>query len=226
MGPDAVDRKGEGETVGAHRTTARARRILLCASGGYQVYTLPGFILSLLRHVAEDVQVVLSRAASKLVSPLAVEVASRHPVYIELEDRGPDVFVPHIELGLGVDLVLVYPATVNVIAKVAQGIADELIPALILATPAPVFFVPGTNPNMWEHPAVRRNVRVLKEDGYLVLPPPPVVEVATREGLAELPEAFPYPTLQAQMAAALAGNSRAGLVDRRDREEPAGGTPR
>lgn len=208
------------------RAVVRARRLLLCASGGYQCYALPGFILTLLRHVADDVQVVLSRAAAKLVSPLAVEVASRHPVYVELEDRGPDVFVPHIELGLGVDLVLVYPATANVIAKVAQGIADELIPALILATPAPVFFVPGTNPNMWEHPAVRRNVRVLRQDGYLVLPPPPAVEVATREGLAEIPEAFPYPTLQAQIAAVLAGNSRAGIVARRDPDDPAERPPR
>jgi phosphopantothenoylcysteine synthetase/decarboxylase len=208
-----------GDARGGAKATVRARRLLLCASGGYQCYVLPGFILSLLRHVAEDVQVVLSRAAARLVSPLAVEVASRHPVYIEMEDRGPDVFVPHIELGLAADLVLVYPATVNVLAKVAQGIADELIPALILATPAPVFFVPGTNPNMWEHPAVRRNVRTLKEDGYVVLPPFPAVEMATREGLAELVEAFPYPTLQVQMAAALGGHSRAGLVNRRGKEQ-------
>jgi phosphopantothenoylcysteine synthetase/decarboxylase len=211
---------------GPPRPTTRARRILLCASGGYQCYTLPGFVLSLLRHVADDVQVVLSRAAARLVSPLAVEVASRHPVYIEMEDRGPDVFVPHIELGLNADLVLVYPATVNVIAKVAQGIADELIPALILATAAPVFFVPGTNPNMWEHPAVRRNVRTLREDGYLVLPPPPAVEVATREGLAEIPDAFPYPTLEAQMRAALAGTLSAGVVNRRDPEPLPEGTSR
>jgi phosphopantothenoylcysteine synthetase/decarboxylase len=213
-------------TGGSSRGTARARRILLCASGGYQCYTLPGFVLSLLRHVADDVQVVLSRAAAKLVSPLAVEVASRHPVYIEMEDQGPDIFVPHIELGLNADLVLVYPATVNVIAKVAQGIADELIPALILATVSPVFFVPGTNPNMWEHPAVRRNVRTLREDGYLVLPPPPAVEVATREGLTEMPDAFPYPTLEAQMRAALAGTLSAGVVNRRDPGASPGGTPR
>jgi phosphopantothenoylcysteine synthetase/decarboxylase len=209
--------------MGGPRASARARRLLLCAAGGYQVYTLPGFILTLLRHVADDIQVVLSRAAARLVSPLAVEVASRHPVYVEMEDRGPDVFVPHIELGLNVDMVLVYPATVNVIAKVAQGMADELIPALILATTAPVFFVPGTNPSMWEHPAVRRNVRILKEDGYVVLPPPPAVEVATREGLSELLDAFPFPTLQVQMAAALAGRSRAGLVDRREGQVPADG---
>ncbi len=197
----------------------RARRLLLCACGGYQCYTLPGFILSLLRHVAGDVQVVLSRAAAQLVAPLAVEVASRHPVYIEMEDRGPDVFVPHIELGLKADLVLVYPATVNVLGKVAQGIADELIPALIFATPAPVVFVPGANPNMWQHPAVQRNVRQLREDGYVVLPPVPAVEVATREGLEEIRDPFPFPTLRAQMAAILAGNSRAGLVKRPDTED-------
>lgn len=226
MGGDGADRKGQAESAATHRAGVRARRLLLCASGGYQCYTLPGFVLSLLRHVADDVQVVLSRAAATLVSRLAVEVASRHRVYVELDDQGPDVFVPHIELGLNADLVLVYPATVNIIAKVAQGIADELIPALILATAAPVFFVPGTNPNMWEHPAVRRNVRRLREDGYVVIPPPPVVEVATREGLAELPEAFPFPTLQAQMASVIAGNARAGVVDRRSTEDPAQGPPR
>ena len=224
---DQSERKDGDVAMGGNRAMARARRLLLCASGGYQVYTLPGFILTLLRHVVDDVQVVLSRAATKLVSPLAVEVASRHPVYVEMEDRGPDVFVPHIELGLGVDLVLVYPATVNVLAKVAQGIADELIPALILATPAPVFFVPGTNPNMWRHPAVQRNVRVLRQDGYIVLPPPPAVEVATREGLADItPEAFPYPTLQAQIASVLAGNSRAGVVARQNPDDPVERAPR
>lgn len=196
----------------------RARRVLLCASGGYQCYTLPGFILSLLRHFADDVQVVLSRAAAKLVSPVAVKAASRHPVYIEMEDTGPDVFVPHIELGRNVDLVLVYPATVNIVGKVAVGIADELISALILATPAPVFFVPVANPAMWEHPAVRRNLLTLREDGYLVLPPLPGVEVATREGLEEMEGPFPLPTLLAQMASVLGDRSGRGVA-RRQRED-------
>jgi phosphopantothenoylcysteine decarboxylase/phosphopantothenate--cysteine ligase len=181
----------------------RARRLLLCAAGGYQCYTLPGFVLSLLRHFADDVQVVLSRAASKLVAPLAVEAASRHPVFIEMEDQGPDVFVPHIELGRGVDLVLVYPATVNIVGKVANGIADELIAALILATSAPVFFVPVANPAMWNQPAVRRNLEQLKADGYTVLPPLPAIEVATREGLSESADPFPLPSLLVQMTAAI-----------------------
>lgn len=183
----------------------RAKRVLLCATGGFQCYALPGFVLALLRHVADDVQVVLSRAAARLVSPLAVEAASRHPAYIEMEDRGPDVFVPHIELGRNVDLVLVYPATVNIVGKVAGGIADELIAALLLATEAPVFFVPIGNPLMWAHPAVRRNLKTLRDDGYVVLPPLPAVEVATREGLAEVQEPFPYPTLLARMTAVLGG---------------------
>jgi phosphopantothenoylcysteine synthetase/decarboxylase len=196
--------------------TRRARRLLLCATGGYQCYALPGFVLSLLRHFADDVQVVLSRAAAGLVSKTAVEAASRHPVFVEMDDTGPDVFVPHIELGRNVDLVLVYPATVNVVAKVAHGVADELIPALILATPAPVIFVPVANALMWGHPAARRHIKTLREDGYIVLPPLPGVEVATREGLEELPEPFPLPTLLARMSSALAGANKAGIPRRED----------
>jgi phosphopantothenoylcysteine synthetase/decarboxylase len=204
------DRKSERPT-----RPRRARRILLCATGGYQCYALPGFVLSLLRHFADDVQVVLSRAAARLVSKAAVEVAARHPVYVEMDDTGPDVFVPHIELGRGVDLVLVYPATVNVVAKVAHGVADELIPALILATPAPVFFVPVANALMWTHPASRRNLKTLRDDGYVVLPPLPGVEVATREGLEELADPFPLPTLLARMSAVLSG-AKAGVPRREE----------
>jgi phosphopantothenoylcysteine decarboxylase/phosphopantothenate--cysteine ligase len=196
-------------------TTRRARRLVLCAAGGYQCHTLPGFVLSLLRHCADDVQVVLSRQAAKLVAPLAVEAASRHPVYIEMDDRGPDVFVPHIELGRDVDLVLVYPATANIVGKVAQGIADELISALIIATTAPVFFVPVANAAMWAHPAVRRNLKTLRDDGYVVLPPLPALEVATREGLEDI-GAFPLPTLLAQMSAALGSRPAMGVARRDD----------
>jgi phosphopantothenoylcysteine decarboxylase/phosphopantothenate--cysteine ligase len=193
----------------------RARRVLLCASGGYLCYSLPGFVLSLLRHFADDVQVVLSRAAAKLVSPAAVEAASRHPVFVEMDDTGDGVYVPHIELGRGVDLVLVFPATVNIVGKVANGVADELISALILATHAPVVFVPVANPSMWEHPAVRRNLRALREDGYVVLPPLPGVEVGTREGLEEMKEPFPLPTLLLQMASLVGTRGSRGVARRR-----------
>ena len=194
----------------------RARRLLLCATGGYECYALPGFVLKLLRHVADDVQVVLSRAASGLVSTYAVEAASRNKVYVEMDDRGPGVFVPHIELSRSADLVLVYPATVNVLGKVAGGIADELVPALILAAEIPVFFVPISHPAMTRHPSVRRNIRQLREDGYVVLPPLPNVEVATREGLQEVGDVFPLPTLLAQMSSVLSGKTSLGIAARAD----------
>ena len=192
----------------------RARRLLLCATGGFQCYAIPGFVLALLRHVADDVQVVLSRAAARLVSPFAVEVASRHPAYIEMEDRGPDVFVPHIELARDVDLVLVFPATMNIIGKVANGIADELVAALIFATAAPVVFVPVANQAMLEHPAARRNLQRLRDDGYVLLPPLPTVEVATREGLEDAVGAFPYPPLLVQMVSLLSPDNRRGIPRR------------
>ena len=183
----------------------RARKMLLCAAGGWQSFMLPSFILSLLQHVADDVQVVLSRAAAKLVSVYAVEAASRHKAYVEMDEQGPDVFVPHIELGLDVDLVLVYPATVNIVGKVANGIADELIAALILATKAPVMFVPISNETMWQHPAAKRNLETLRNDGYLVVPPMPAYEIATREGIDDQTVPFPMPTLLMQMWSAIGG---------------------
>lgn len=200
--------KGEG--------ARRARKVLLCAAGGFQAYSLPGFVLALLKHVADDVQVVLSGPASGMVSRYALEVASRHAVFSEMSDIADGVYVPHIELSR-VDFIIVYPATANILGKVAQGIADELISTLIIAADVPVFFVPIMNPAMWEHPAVQRNVRTLQDDGYTVLPLLENIEIATREGLEQATETFPLPTLLLRLQAAMAGSARGaarrGAVD-------------
>jgi phosphopantothenoylcysteine synthetase/decarboxylase len=200
-------------TKAGHSET-RAGRVLICATGGYACYALPGLVLHMLRHFADDVQVVLSHAAAAMVSKQAIEVASRHPVFVEMDDQRDGVFVPHIELGRDVDLIVVYPATVNIIGKVAHGIADELIAALILATEAPVIFVPVTNPAMAHHVAVQRNLRQLAEDGYIVTPVAAGPEVATREGLEEMTEAFPLPSLLLQMRAAVADGRKRGVARR------------
>ena len=192
----------------------RAKRLLLCATGAYHAYSLPRIVLQLLKHFADDVQVVLSRSAAKLVSPYAVEVASRHKVFVEMDDHNDDVFVPHIELGRDIDLVLVYPASVNVMGKVANGIADELIPAIILATTVPVVFMPIANPSMNAHPAVSRNLARLREDGYAVVSSLESMEVATREGLDEFTGPFPIPTLLMQMRAALNPDTGIGRARR------------
>src|SRR5689334_18199520 len=90
---------------GAHAPNARkrARKILLCATGAYVAYGLPRIILQMIRHIADDVQVVLSRTAAKMVSPYSVEVASRNPVFVETDDSAGGVYVPHIELSRDVD---------------------------------------------------------------------------------------------------------------------------
>lgn len=192
----------------------RAGRMLLCASGAYICYGLPRIVLHLLRHVADDVQVVLSPAAAKLVSPYALEVVSRNRVFVDMDDRGDGIYVPHIELGRNVDLIVVFPATVNILGKVANGIADELISALILAAEVPVIFVPVSNPAMIDHPAVQRNIERLQSDGYVVTPPLAGPEVATREGMELLGENFPIPSLLLQMAAVLSDGGARGRAQR------------
>jgi len=194
------ERSEGGDRPGSKK---RARRILLCATGAYIVYTLPRIIMHLLHHVADDVQVVLSREAARMVSRQSVEATSRNHVFVELDESATGVFVPHIELARDADFILVYPATVNILGKVANGIADDLISALIIAAEIPVIFVPVSNPAMLAHPAVRRNTEQLKANGYVVLPPMLGPEVATREHMERIGEGFPMPTLLMQMQALL-----------------------
>jgi phosphopantothenoylcysteine decarboxylase/phosphopantothenate--cysteine ligase len=177
----------------------RARRLVLCATGAYQVFTLPGFVLALLRHAADDVRVVLSASAARLVSVAAVEAASHHPVLVG--GGGDDEAASAV--AEDADLVVVYPATVNVVAKLASGLADDAVCGVVLSTAAPVIVVPFGNPKMWAAPAAAQSLARLQEIGYAVLPPLSGVEVATREGLAESTEPFPLPTLLARMTSAL-----------------------
>jgi len=199
-------------TEGGARSGAskRARRIILCATGAYIVYSLPRIILHLLRHVADDVQVVLSREAATMVSRQSIEATSRNHVFVEMNEAADGVYVPHIELARNAEFIVVYPATVNILGKVANGIADDLISALIIAAEIPVIFVPVANPPMFDHPAVQRNVERLKSDGYIVLPPMLGPEVATRERMEMVGGSFPMPTLLLQMNAVLGdpGNPR------------------
>jgi phosphopantothenoylcysteine decarboxylase/phosphopantothenate--cysteine ligase len=193
-------------------TTHRARKVLLCVCGGYQAYTVPGFVVALLRHFADDVQVVLSRAAARLVSPDAVEIASRNRVFVDMFDRTDDIFVPHIELSRDTDLTLVYPATVNLIGKLAHGIADELIPALLLASETPTVIVPVANESMIAHPSTVRNLETLRRDGYLVVDPPSSVEIASRKDIDERVGPFPYPALLMCLSAVASGSLSATPV--------------
>ena len=184
----------------------RAQKLLLCVCGGYQAHTVPQFIVALLRHFANDVQVVLSRSATTMVARDAVEVASRNPVFVEMTDRAAGIYVPHVELTRDADLVLVYPATVNLIGKLAHGIADELIPALLIASEKPTVIVPIANDSMIHHPTTRRNIEILRADGYFVADPPRAMEIASREDIDERVGPFPYPALLMCLSAVVGGD--------------------
>ncbi|MEV0158157.1 flavoprotein [Micromonospora sp. NPDC050686] len=99
-----------------------------------------------------------------------------HPALVD-EEASTDV--PHLALAAWADLVLVLPATANTLAKAVLGIADNLVSTCLLAAAAPVVLVPSMNRAMWERPAVQRNVAQLREDGYVVVPPVPVLALST-----------------------------------------------
>ncbi|WP_052744737.1 flavoprotein [Micromonospora sp. HK10] len=158
-----------------------ARRVLVAACGSADVLTLPQSILVLRHALGLDVRVVLTPAAARFVPARSFSLLTGHPALV---DEVGDGDVPHLALTGWADLVLVLPATANTLAKAALGIADNLVGTCLLAAAAPVVLVPSMNQAMWERPAVRRNVARLREDGYLVVEPVPVLALSsgTRSG--------------------------------------------
>jgi phosphopantothenoylcysteine decarboxylase/phosphopantothenate--cysteine ligase len=118
-----------------------------------------------------EVRAILTRQAATLLAPRALAAACGRPVVVDGEAAPADGSIPHIELTRWADVLLVLPATANILAKAAHGIADDLVSTCIVAAPCPVVFVPAMNEVMWCKPAVQRNVTVLGRDGYRVLPP-------------------------------------------------------
>ena len=117
------------------------------------------------------VQVVMTRTARRFVGPLTFEAITREPVITTQFAPGMNATIEHIALASSMDLLVVAPATANIIGKFAHGIADDFLSALYLATRAPVLLAPAMNTNMWEHPAVRENLAALRSRGVHVVDP-------------------------------------------------------
>jgi phosphopantothenoylcysteine decarboxylase/phosphopantothenate--cysteine ligase len=146
------------------------KRILLIISGGIAAYKS----LDLIRRLRErgaEVRPVMTKAAQEFVTPLAVGALSSGHVYTELFSREDEQDVGHIRLARDCDLVLVAPATANLMAKMTHGLADDLASAVLLATDRPVLIAPAMNPKMWQAAATQRNVEVLKSDGIAFIGP-------------------------------------------------------
>ncbi|MEM7237525.1 MAG: bifunctional phosphopantothenoylcysteine decarboxylase/phosphopantothenate--cysteine ligase CoaBC, partial [Pseudomonadota bacterium] len=148
----------------------RGRHILLVIGGGIAAYKCLELI-RLIRKAGGRVTPVLTRAAEEFVTPLSVEALAESKVYRSLFDLGEESEMGHIQLSRVADLVVVAPATADLIAKMAGGHADDLASTLLMATDTPVLIAPAMNVRMWQHPATRRNLATLGGGGISTVGP-------------------------------------------------------
>ena len=163
------------------------RRILLIVSGGIAAYKAPELV-RLLKKDGLAARVVLTESAKAFVSPLSLGVVSEDNVYADLLDLKDEREIGHIQLSRQADLVVVAPATANVLAKMAAGIADDLATTVLIATDKPVLAFPAMNVRMWGHPATQRNVARLRADGVTVVEPDEGDMACGEYGPGRLPE--------------------------------------
>lgn len=140
------------------------KRILLIIGGGIAAYKCLELIRRL-RERAGHVRVVMTQAAQQFITPLSVAALTNERVFTELFDLDDEREIGHIRLSREADLILVAPATANLIAKAANGLADDLASSVLLASDKPPLIAPAMNPQMWLSPATQRNVRQLEADG-------------------------------------------------------------
>lgn len=146
------------------------KRILLIIGGGIAAYKSLDLIREL-RRAGADVTPVLTRAAEEFVTPLSASALAAAKVYRDLFDLTDEAEMGHIELSRSADLIVVAPATADLMAKMAGGLANDLASTLLLATDTPVMIAPAMNVRMWQHPATQRNLAALRGDAIAVLGP-------------------------------------------------------
>ena len=143
------------------------RELVVGVTGGIAAYKT-AMLVSRLVQAGAGVSVVMTRAATELVGPKTFEALTGRAVRTEMFGPGAH---PHIELAQQGELLCVAPATANLLAKAASGLADDLLSTLLLSFTGPMVLAPAMNTNMWSKPAVGRNVRQLRDDGFLVIEP-------------------------------------------------------
>lgn len=146
------------------------KHILLCVSGGIAVYKAVALV-SKLTQAGANVKVIMTASARKFVTPLSFQALSKNDVFFDTFDEMDSSVIAHIDLADWADLVIVAPATANMIGKMANGIADDMVSTTYLATTAPVWIAPAMNVHMYDHPAVKRNIAQLAEDGCSFIEP-------------------------------------------------------
>ncbi|HUL30318.1 MAG TPA: bifunctional phosphopantothenoylcysteine decarboxylase/phosphopantothenate--cysteine ligase CoaBC [Thermodesulfobacteriota bacterium] len=148
----------------------KGKKIVLGVTGGIAAYKAAEFVRLLVKEEAE-VHVVMTQNAQKFVTALTFQTLSGNPVVNDPFTLLEDVQIGHIALADLAELVVVLPATANIIGKIANGIADDFLSTMVMATRSPVLIVPSMNVNMWENPALQKNIQTLLERGYRLMEP-------------------------------------------------------
>ena len=146
------------------------KHVTICVTGGIAAYKSCELVRLFVK-AGVEVQVLMTESSEKFVTALTFQSLSGNPVYSNLFDAGMEEKIGHIQLADETDLILVAPATANSLAKAANGMADDLVSTVLLATKKPIFWAPSMNVNMWENPATQNNVGKLRDWGHRVLDP-------------------------------------------------------
>lgn len=162
-------------------------KVLLIIGGGIAAYKASELI-RLFRKAGHQVTPVLTAGGAHFVTPMTLAALAESPVYTSLWDLKDESEMGHIQLSRAADIVLVCPATADLLAKMAAGIADDLATTLLLATDKPVVVAPAMNVRMWLHPATQRNIAQLKTDGITVIDPDDGAMACGEFGPGRLPE--------------------------------------
>lgn len=187
------------------------QRILLIVGGGIAAYKALE-LTRLARKAGIAVRPILTRAGAQFVTPLSLSALAEDRVYSELFDLTDEAEMGHIELSRSADLVVVAPATADLMAKGANGLAGDLASTTLLATDKPVLMAPAMNVRMWEHPATQRNLRQLQADGVLFVGPDEGAMACGEYGPGRMAEP---PAILEAIQAALAGVAARPLAGKR-----------
>ena len=171
----------------------RSKTIVLGVGGGIASYKIAN-LASKLTQSGADVHAVLTDSATRFIAPLTFQTLTHNPaltsLWVEPNNSGAGLSagMPHIDLADRADLIVIAPATANLISKLAQGAGDDLLTTLVLATKAPIAIAPAMNPQMLHHPATQRNLRTLREWGYRIIEPESGRMACEHVGTGRLPE--------------------------------------
>lgn len=163
------------------------KNIILAITGGIAAYKSAFFARLLIKN-GYNVRVIMTQSAKEFITPLTLQALTGNQVHTELLDEDAELGMGHIELAKWADLLIIAPATANTIAKLAMGIADDLLTTVCLATTAPILVAPAMNQQMWQHPSVKLNLQTLTDYDYEIIQPASGVQACGDVGEGRLPE--------------------------------------